>query len=90
MTETISWALSIAAITLGVAMLIRNHCVLRYRLELNDRVHKLCRRDIEQGREWEWRYKAMESVSYDAMLYRPWKRLDSFYADKSFMESTAT
>lgn len=64
----------------------RNNQVSKYRNELIQRVGALAQDDINNGRGWEWRWRAYETVSYDEMLRKFWKPLDSFYEDKAFME----
>lgn len=69
-----------------VFMLIRNFLVYRYRRHLLDRIHFLGKEDINSNRDWVWRFDVFMSVSYDAMLFRFWWPLKSFYPDKKFIE----
>jgi len=64
--------------------------VYLYRKEIIDRIYTCSDRDIEMNRNWEWRYDVYHEVSLDNMIFRFWKRLDSFYPDKSFLEMNAT
>jgi len=69
----------------AVITLVRNEAVMTYRKELLDRVSAMASDDIARGFEWKWRYEAFESVSYNEMVYKVWKSLDSFYPDMSFI-----
>lgn len=73
-------------IVLAVCSLVtvRNALVLRYRTNLLDKVSTLAESDADG--DWEWRFETLESVSYDEMVLKFWKPLDSFYPDKSFIE----
>lgn len=69
--------------TFGVAvvyLLIRNERVYRYRSRLNKTVFAASVWD------YKWRVEMMDRVSYDDMMLRFWKPLDSFYPDKSFLD----
>lgn len=67
-------------------MLNRNRMVYNYRHNIVDAIHHLNKVDHENGIPYDgWRYEVYEAVSYDAMVYKFWKRLDSFYPDKSFI-----
>ena len=67
----------------------RNHAIYFLRLILLKRVSEKAMEDIKNGRDWEWRYKYMESVTYEKMLYQFWKplKLKYWYPDKSFVLS---
>lgn len=65
---------------------IRNTSVYNYRIRLNEKVSDRARADIRQNRDWRWRYEMLNEVSYDEMMFKFWRPLDSFYPDKSFIE----
>lgn len=69
----------------GVLM-VRNARVFRYRNRIIDRYHKAWKKDIRAGRDGLWRCRVYDSVSYNEMVLKFWKPLDSFYKDKSFLE----
>ena len=69
----------------SITLLIRNNNVLEYRSSLLEKVGKLARQDIVEGKEWMWRYDVFDSVDYSKMVHQFWKRLDAFYPDKSFL-----
>ena len=78
-------------VTLGILFLlycaiglIRNTFVLRYRMNLIDRISTLNMREPEKDGGWRW--KAYDRVNYKDMLLKFWKPLDSFYPDKRFLQ----
>ena len=72
--------------SLMVFLMFRNDRVHDYRQKLLGTISNCVEIDIQENRSWEWRYEIYHSVSYDNMLYRFWKPLESFYKDKSFLE----
>jgi hypothetical protein len=64
----------------------RNFKVHRYLLDLLDKVSALAKEDIEQGRPWEWRYKALNQLSYNQMVIQFWRPLHTFVTDRKFLE----
>lgn len=65
---------------LCIFMLARNERVSAYRLELISRIGNASRRDIDNGNfDYHWRWEEYETVSYNDMMLKFWKRLDSFY-----------
>lgn len=68
----------------------RNDRVLQFRTELINAVRRAAETDASLGKEYDWRYEAlleaMHAVTYEQMLYKFWRRLDSFYPDRSFTE----
>lgn len=71
---------------------IRNQMVLNYRLDLLRQVSRAAKADINSHAydNWRWRYDAINTVSYDSMVYQFWRPLKSFYKDRSFLELGAT
>jgi hypothetical protein len=63
----------------GIFMYFRNEAVLRYRMYLVDCVFA--------HRDYQWRRDVYDRVSYNEMMFKFWKPLDSFYPDKSFIET---
>jgi hypothetical protein len=64
---------------------IRTELVARYRKRLIEIVGALAREDAKNGRDGSWRWKMMDTVTFDDMCRKFWKPLDSFYPDKSFI-----
>ena len=71
---------------ISLLMLWRNDVVHKYRISLINLIHEQAKRDIDQDLSRRWRYKVFYSITYDTMLYKFWRRMDSFYSDKSFLE----
>ena len=89
--------LSVVALLFSFFMLWRNRQVSKYRKGLISLIHEQTQKDIatydfekdidpDPTRLWGWRYDVFSSVSYDTMVNKFWKPLDSFYPDKSFIE----
>ena len=69
-----------------LAGMVRNSMVFRYRQRLLVQVFDAIAKDINEGNDWVWRYRAFDAVSYDKMVLQFWRRFDSFYPDRSFLE----
>ena len=61
----------------SIITIFRNQIVLQYRLKLIDKIYSFS--------DWEWRLEVFHSVSYNKMVGQFWRRCDSFYPDKSFI-----
>lgn len=83
-------AISVAVILFCVFMMHRNNKVYRYRQAILGMVSHCASEDIQSGRPWEWRYQVLYSATYDEMMSKFWRKLDSFYPDKSFIEPGGT
>lgn len=70
----------------GLLMLSRGRAVFNYRVKILERISAESKIDIEANRDYQWRYDVFKSVSFGSMVYKFWKPLDSFYADKSFIK----
>lgn len=81
---------SILLFALSFTMLVRNMFVYRYRGRLLEEVSDAAKHDIRAGKDYVWRYEAYSSVGYDTMMWRFWRKLDSFYPDKSFIDPEVT
>lgn len=77
---------SMTFLLICTTMLIRNDMVAKYRHKLLDKVSEKSQEDIENGRDFNWRYDAFRAVEYEEMVNKFWKKLDSFYPDKRFIE----
>lgn len=71
-----------------IYLLYRNHQVYRYRSLILERVSTAAAVDIAHNLEWLWRYEQFNSISYADMMAKPFKPLDDFYLDKSFLMYT--
>jgi hypothetical protein len=71
-------------------MIWRNTRVYEYRTRLVHGAHDAYREEIrDDGRYDPWRYHAFERVTYNRMLFQFWRKMDSFYPDKSFLDPKA-
>lgn len=77
----------------AAGMIWRTHRVHAYRVKyILPRVSGAARCDIETDvmhADWMWRYKAIDRVSFEAMVWNFWRPLDSFYPDDAFMRCKA-
>ena len=86
MTIQIFFTIVLALILFSLSMLLRNWLVFKYRGVLLNEIGKKFKEDIENEREWLWRYDKFDEVTYNEMMYKFWKPLSSFYKDKSFYQ----
>jgi hypothetical protein len=75
------------------AFLRRNNSVCAFLLDLNNEIHRLDTEDAEKVYQAQlsgdrtaeyspsWRREEFATVSYDRMLLRPWRSLQSFYRE---------
>jgi len=72
----------------GFVLLRRTDKVYHFLRQLLEQTSEAAKIDIRAGRNWEWRYEMLNSVSYDSMLYRFWIPLkpECFYKDLSFLK----
>jgi len=89
MTGQILITISLVAILFCNYMLFRNMKVSRLKKELLDRVHDKAKEDVENNRDWEWRFKALDQqgATYSEMMVRFWKlvKINSFYKNTNFL-----
>jgi hypothetical protein len=85
-------ALGMLFVAQGFCLLLmdRNQKVHKYRRSLLRKISDAGDVDIENNRPWEWRHDIYDTITYDEMLYKFWRRLDSFYPDRSFLDPEAT
>ena len=86
MTIQIFFIIALALITSSFLMLFRNKLVWKYRKVVLNELSKKTNEDVENEREWLWRYDKFDEVTYNEMMYKFWKPLSSFYKDKSFYQ----
>lgn len=77
--------LQITFLTLLICFTIRLHQVAEYRKKLLITIGMLAQQDIIAGKNYKWRLEMFEKVSFDDMLWKFWKPLDSFYEHKNFL-----
>lgn len=76
---------------MGIALmgLGRNSAVHRYRSRLLDTLAEAAYEDLHNKvKDWHWRFDVFNSASYNMMVIKFWKPLDSFYPDKAFLLSS--
>lgn len=73
------FALLILNLIVCIGFIHRNNEVFRYRREMIQYMHDLNMNDIENLRPFTWRYKLFNDVSYEEMLWKFWKPIDSFW-----------
>ncbi len=78
--------LASALILFLVYFMYRNYLVYKYRGGLIDQMFEAGYKDIECGKDYSWRIKEYNKVSYYKMVFEFRKPLDSFYPDKSFLK----
>ena len=71
----------------SIYMLLRNQKVFHLRTTMLQEVSRLAEKDIENRRDYKWRYEAFEQVSYDQMMRQFWKPVSvrAFYKDTDFL-----
>jgi len=82
MISTIFLILLVGMLGFGI---FRNAKIYKYRMKLIEQIALRCDEDIDNEQGWKWRWDVFESVSYDEMMYKFWKKLDDFYPDKTFI-----
>lgn len=84
----LGFILGVNSVILGWAflMLYRNGKVYRYRRFLLEVIQERAYKDLYYGHDPDWRIREFDKVNYEQMLYQPWRKLDSFYPDKSFLK----
>lgn len=75
------WVLTIALVTLlsfSALFLIQNDRVFRYRSRVREVLREKSLADMSAGRDWHHWYFLFMDISYDEMLFKFWRPLDSF------------
>ena len=85
MIATILTGMMLICIGVAFTMVIRSTALVKYRSNLLIRVSKLAGKDTVKGINGLWRYDVLTDVNYDEMLFKFWRKFDSFYPDKSFI-----
>ena len=89
MNNTVFIFICLCCVIYSSIMMFRNKKVYQYSNKILDQVSIAAKSDISKGRNFEWRYNAFNSVSYVEMVNQFWRKLDSFYPDKSFIDPKA-
>jgi hypothetical protein len=71
----------IAGMVINLLFLIRNGLVYKESIRVLDMITKLCKQDINNGKDFLWRYDEYDKIRYDEMLYKFWRPIKSFYKD---------
>jgi hypothetical protein len=79
------WIAAIVLWTTTMLGCVRLFYVTEARRNVLDAVSECSTKDINAKREWRWRFEAFQAVSFDSMLFVPWRSVQSFYADTGFM-----
>ena len=67
--------------------LYRNHEVCKERRRIIDKISYLAKIDIIGRRNWEWRYKEYNKISYEEMVYKFWIPVKDFYKNHKCISS---
>ena len=79
-TILIGWSIGLVVMAFGIILSIRNERVLQERLKIIDMVSKQAQWIMECGiGDFNQPYDYYHSVSYDEMLYKFWRPVNSFY-----------
>lgn len=78
----------ITGFSFGIYMGFRNEKTFRFLVSLYGKIDILSKQDINQGKDFEWRLKVFETVSYDDIYNKFWLPLkpESFWDDLSFLD----
>lgn len=80
-------SVAVLGLFVSIGMQARNDTVFNYRWKVISQMHRAIERDQRAGiKEYHWRCRIYDSVTYDDMMRKWWKPVDSFYTDKSFMQ----
>ena len=83
--------LLIIALVLFVAsiyVMFRNERVYKFRMLLLNAVSNAATRDLNEGRDWEWRFEEYRKVSYAKHVYSfKSLRASNFYSDLAFVDN---
>lgn len=64
----------------SVYAMYRNNRVLEYRMRIINKIFQKGTEDIENGQPVpRWRMEEFDKVSYNEMVYKFWRKIDSFY-----------
>lgn len=83
------WFLLSVVMIVNLILLFRNSRVYKYRTRLLREVGEVSKSEARSLQPWQWRFQALEAVSYREMVFKFWRPLDSFYPDKSFLDPDA-
>lgn len=85
---TIALIVCLAGLFVSSYMLSKNSHVYNYRASLIKKIDAASSNDIDEGRDYKWRWDVFDSVKYDEMmsLRNIFKSPESFYPDQTFTE----
>lgn len=86
--EWILWLLVVCIMLLVFTLYIgcRNDEVCTERCRVIKEIGCLSADDSKAGRDWWWRFKAFEEITYNQMLYTFWVPVDKFYKDHKCLQ----
>jgi len=62
-------------------MVFRNQKVFKERMRILDTISQYAHKDIENHKDYDWRYKEFETISYNRMFYRFWIPVKDFFKE---------
>jgi hypothetical protein len=77
--------IAILLICFSLITFVRNNIVYKFRASLINLISERNQDDINNGLGFTgWRFVEFNTVSYDEMVWKFWRRCSSFYKDKRF------
>lgn len=67
-------------------LMVRNNQVHRARMEILREISILAHKDIDQGKDWIWRYDEFDKVSYNKQVLMFWLDIRSSFNPEIFKE----
>jgi hypothetical protein len=80
-------AINLTGVLASLVYIYRNGAVAKERYRVIEVISELAREDILAGRDFEWRYREFESISYGYMLFIFFRPVGLFYRDMACMKS---
>lgn len=76
-------------LALCFTFLWRSVRVYHYRMWVLDEIMIASDKDFARNHfDFKWRFETMDTVDFNDMMFPLWRRLDTYYPDKSFIEPT--
>jgi len=64
-----------------IFMVHRNNKVFKERMRVLDSISDFAKEDIRNGRDFNWRYKELETISYNQMMWQFWIPVGKFFKE---------
>ena len=71
-----------------IYMGFRNNHVYKEKIRIVGIVSILSSKDIDNDKEWMWRYDSFNKITYNEMLFKLWKPVKSFYDNHDCIKKT--